>query len=87
MARRTVAFALPTPDLESLSPPSPTARTPAATPTQGAPLGAQRGTGIRAKAAGNGNGNGPRVMVVSGAGQGKAAKDAVARAAVLGDGP
>ena len=80
--KRTVALALPTPDLESLSAVADGAYAGCYTYDKGTPLGARRGTGIRAKAAGNGNG--PRVMVVSGAGQGKAAKDAVARAAVLG---
>ena len=80
--KRTVALALPTPDLESLSAVADGAYAGCYTYDKGAPLGARRGTGIRARAAANGNG--PRVMVVSGAGQGKAAKDAVARAAVLG---
>ena len=68
------------------SPPSPTAPSPGATPTTrrrpsadvaGTPA---RGTSTRARTPGSG----PRITVVSGAGQGKAAKDAVARAAVLG---
>ena len=80
--KRTVALALPTPDLESLSAVADGAYAGCYTYDKAAPLGARRGTGIRARAAANGNG--PRVMVVSGAGQGKAAKDAVARAAVLG---
>ena len=50
---------------------------------QAAPLGARRGTGLAAPRPRD-HGAGPRVLVVSGAGQGKAAKDAVARAAVLG---
>jgi len=80
--KRSVAVALPTPDLESLAAVADGAYAGCYVYDNGAPLGARRGTGIRAKAATTGNG--PRVMVVSSAGQGKAAKDAVARGAVLG---
>ena len=80
--KRSVAVALPTPDLESLAAVADGAYAGCYTYDKTAPLGARRGTGTRAKAATNGNG--PRVMVVSSAGQGKAAKDAVARGAVLG---
>jgi leucyl aminopeptidase len=80
--KRSIALALPTPDLESLSAVADGAYAGCYKYDKGAPLGARRGTGIRARSAGTANG--PRVMVVSGAGQGKAAKDAVARAAVLG---
>jgi len=81
--KRTVAVALPTPDLESLSAVADGAYAGCYAYDKSAPLGARRGTGLRASKAAA-NGAGPRVMVVSGAGQGKAAKDAVARAAVLG---
>ena len=59
----------------------PTVRSPAATPTTRRPLPARC-----AARRGRGRGQGARAPhpVVSGAGQGKAAKDAVARAAVLG---
>ncbi|HYN67824.1 MAG TPA: leucyl aminopeptidase [Ornithinibacter sp.] len=83
--KRTVAVALPTPDLESLSAVADGAWAGCYSYDKSAPLGARRGTGLRpssAKAAANGAS--PRVMVVSAAGQGKAAKDTVARAAVLG---
>jgi leucyl aminopeptidase len=82
--KRTVAVALPTPDLESLSAVADGAYAGCYSYDKSAPLGARRGTGSRASARTATNGAGPRVMVVSGAGQGKAARDAVARAAVLG---
>ncbi len=82
--KRAVAVALPTPDLESLSAVADGAYAGCYSYDKSAPLGARRGTGIRASAKAASNGAGPRLMVVSGAGQGKAAKDAVARAAVLG---
>ena len=83
--KRSVAVALPTPDLASLSAVADGAYAGCYAYDKSAPLGARRGTGLRnnAKAATT-NGAGPRVLVVSGAGQGKAAKDAVTRAAVLG---
>jgi len=80
--KRTVAVALPTPDLESLSAVADGAYAGCYSYDKSAPLGARRGTGARSK--GPADGAGPRVTVVSGAGQSKAAKDAVARAAVLG---
>ncbi|MFL6080380.1 MAG: leucyl aminopeptidase [Ornithinibacter sp.] len=82
--KRTVAVALPTPDLESLSAVADGAYAGCYVYDKSAPLGAGRGTGIRASAKAATTGAGPRLMVVSGAGQGKAAKDAVTRAAVLG---
>ncbi len=82
--KRTVAVALPTPDLESLSAVADGAYAGCYSYDKSAPLGVRRGTGIRSSAKAATSGAGPRVMVVSGAGQGKAAKDAVARAAVLG---
>ncbi len=81
--KRTVAVALPTPDLESLSAVADGAWAGCYTYDKAAPLGTRRGTGLRSAKVPAG-GAGPRVMVVSGAGQGKAARDAVARAAVLG---
>jgi leucyl aminopeptidase len=80
--KRTVVVALPTPDLESLSAVADGAYAGCYTYDKAAPLGARRGTGTRSRA--GEDGAGPRVMVVSGVGQGKAAKDAVTRAAVLG---
>ncbi len=82
--KRTVAVALPTPDLESLSAVADGAYAGCYTYDKSAPLGVRRGTGLRASTKATANGAGPRVMVVSGAGQGKAAKEAVTRAAVLG---
>jgi leucyl aminopeptidase len=82
--KRTVAVALPTPDLESLSAVADGAYAGCYAYDKSAPLGVRRGTGLRASSKAATNGAGPRVMVVSGAGQGKAAKDAVVRAAVLG---
>ena len=79
--KRTVAVALPTPDLESLSAVADGAYAGCYSYDKSAPLGTRRGTGARARAT---TSAGPRVMVVSGAGQGKAARDAVVRAAVLG---
>ena len=77
--KKTVAVALPTPDLESLSAVADGAYAGCYAYDKKAPQGARATSGRgAAKAAG------PRVQVVSGAGQGKAAKDAVARAAVLG---
>src|SRR6478609_1415366 len=63
--KRSVAVALPTPDLESLSAVADGAYAGCYAYEKSTPLGARRGTGIRARAAGNGSG--PRVMVVSGA--------------------
>lgn len=83
--KRTVAVALPTPDLESLSAVADGAYAGCYGYDKSAPLGARRGTGLRASSPRTtANGAGPRVMVVSAAGQGKAAKDVVTRAAVLG---
>ena len=84
--KRTVAVALPTPDLESLSAVADGAYAGCYAYDKSAPLAVRRGAGPRSTAAAKAatNGSGPRVLVVSGAGQGKAAKDAVARAAVLG---
>ncbi|HWO51771.1 MAG TPA: leucyl aminopeptidase [Ornithinibacter sp.] len=83
--KRSVAVALPTPDLASLSAVADGAYAGCYAYDKSAPLGARRGTGLRSNAkAATSNGAGPRVLVVSGAGQGKAAKDAVTRAAVLG---
>ena len=83
--KRSVAVALPTPDLASLSAVADGAYAGCYAYDKSAPLGARRGTGLRSNAkAATTNGAGPRVLVVSGAGQGKAAKDAVTRAAVLG---
>ena len=84
-SKRSVAVALPTPDLASLSAVADGAYAGCYAYDKSAPLGARRGTGLRSNAkAATSNGAGPRVLVVSGAGQGKAAKDAVTRAAVLG---
>ena len=77
--KRTVAVALPTPDVESLSAVADGSYAGCYAYDKQAPAGASAKPGRgAAKVAG------PRVQVVSGAGQGKAAKDAVARAAVLG---
>jgi leucyl aminopeptidase len=81
--KRTVAVALPTPDLESLSAVADGAYAGCYVYDKAAPLGVRRGAAGRGPARAGSSG-GPRVTVVSGAGQGKAAKDAVARAAVLG---
>ena len=82
-ASSTVAVALPTPDVESLSAVADGAYAGCYAYDKAAPLGRaprRPASGPRSAAPASG----PRVMVVSGAGQGKAAKDAVARAAVLG---
>src|SRR6476659_3353679 len=77
--KRTVAVALPTPDLESLSAVADGAYAGCYAYDRTAPLG-----GHPAGRRGAANSSGPRISVVSGAGQGKAARDVVARAAVLG---
>ncbi len=80
--KASVAVALPTPDLASLSAVADGAFAGCYSYDKSGPLPARRaGAGKgRATAASAG----PKVTVVSGAGAGKAAKDAVARAAVLG---
>ena len=80
--KKAVAVALPTPDVESLGAVADGAYAGCYTYDKAAPLG-----GRRAAAKAPASGAGPRVVVVSGTGQGKAARDAVARAAVLGCGP
>ncbi|GAA4406157.1 leucyl aminopeptidase [Fodinibacter luteus] len=80
--KRSVAVALPTPDVESLSAVADGAYAGCYAYDKSAPLGGRRTTARAAKPARAAVG--PRIMVVSGAGQGRAAKDAVARAAVLG---
>ena len=90
--KRTVAVALPTPDVESLSAVADGAyagcyRYDKAAPLTLALTPARRAVAARAVKAGTGaaaTASGPRVLVVSGAGQGRAAKDAVARAGILG---
>ena len=77
--KRTVAVALPTPDLESLSAVADGAYAGCYAYDRTAPLG-----GHPAGGRGAAKPSGPRISVVSGAGQGKAARDVVARAAVLG---
>ena len=77
--KKSVAVALPTPDVESLSAVADGAYAGCYAYDKKTPAGA-RATGGR----GSAKVPGPRIQVVSGAGQGKAAKDAVARAAVLG---
>ena len=77
--KKSVAVALPTPDVASLSAVADGAYAGCYAYDKKTPAGA-RATGGR----GSAKVPGPRIQVVSGAGQGKAAKDAVARAAVLG---
>ncbi|HSO63612.1 MAG TPA: leucyl aminopeptidase [Ornithinibacter sp.] len=77
--KKTVALALPTPDVQSLSAVADGAYAGCYDYDRTAPLG-----GRPAGGRGAARPAGPRVSVVSGAGLGKAAKDAVARAAVLG---
>ena len=77
--KRTVAVALPTPDLESLSAVADGAYAGCYAYDRTAPLG-----GHPAGRRGAAKSSGPRISVVSGVGQGKAARDVVDRAAVLG---
>ncbi len=77
--KKAVAVALPTPDVESLGAVADGAYAGCYAYDKAGPLG-----GRRAAAKAPASGAGPRVVVVSGTGQGKAARDAVARAAVLG---
>ena len=77
--KKAVAVALPTPDVESLGAVADGAYAGCYAYDKAAPLGGRRAA-VKAPA----SGAGPRVVVVSGTGQGKAARDAVARAAVLG---
>ncbi len=79
--KKSVAVALPTPDVESLSAVADGAYAGCYLYDKSAPLTSGRRSAARAAKA---VGAGPRVVVVSGAGQGKAAKDAVSRAGVLG---
>ena len=89
--KRTVAVALPTPDVESLSAVADGAYAGCYVYDRSAPL-AVVGTARRTVPARPGKptatagptASGPRVLVVSGAGQGRAAKDAVTRAGILG---
>ena len=84
-AKRTVAVALPTPDVQSVSAVADGAFAGCYTYDKAAPLGRRRGAPARGSSTRSATpGSGPRITVVSGAGQGKAAKDAVVRAAVLG---
>ena len=78
--KKTVGVALPTRDLQSVAAVADGAFAGCYVYDKAAPLGARRGSGSRSQR----TGSGPRVLVVSGAGQGKAAREAVARAAVLG---
>ncbi len=79
--KKSVAVALPTPDVESLSAVADGAYAGCYVYDKGAPLTfGRRGAAKGASSVGAG----PRVVVVSGTGQGRAAKDAVSRAAVLG---
>ena len=78
--KKTVAVALPTPDVESLAAVADGAYAGCyaydkATSTAGRRSGKERTSG---------DGSGPRITVVSGVGQGKAARDTVARAATVG---
>ncbi|MGG5257633.1 leucyl aminopeptidase [Phycicoccus avicenniae] len=79
--KKTVALALPTPDAESAGAVADGAWAGTYVYDKAAPLAAVRkGRGPAAKPASPG----PKVTVVSGAGQGKAVKDAVARSAIVG---
>ena len=80
-SKKAVAVALPTPDVESLAAVADGAYAGCYVYDKSAPLGPRRGGASRG---GQRTGSGPRVLVVSGAGQGKAAKEAVARAEALG---
>ena len=78
--KKAVAVALPTPDVESVAAVADGAYAGCYVYDKAAPLDPRRGGTPRGKR----TGSGPRVLVVSGAGQGKAAKEAVARAEALG---
>ena len=80
-AKKTVAVALPTPDVASVSAVADGAYAGCYVYDKTAPLKPGRRSSAKGSAP---VGAGPRITVVSGAGQGRAAKDAVARAAVLG---
>ena len=77
--KKAVAVALPTPDVDSVAAVADGAYAGCYLYDKVAPLGGRRASGKKAS-----SGAGPRILVVSGTGQGKAARDAVARAAVLG---
>lgn len=76
--KKAVGVALPTPDVESLSAVSDGAFAGCYVYDKAAPLPARKGRPAATPV------TGPKIVVVSGLGQGKAAKDAVARAGVLG---
>ncbi|MBT9254783.1 leucyl aminopeptidase [Phycicoccus sp. MAQZ13P-2] len=76
--KKAVGVALPTPDAESLSAVADGAFAGCYVYDKAAPLPARKGRPAAAPV------TGPKIVVVSGLGQGKAAKDAVARAGVLG---
>ena len=78
--KKSVAVALPTPDVESLSAVADGAYAGCYVYDKSGPIPARAGT-TKARTP---SASGPKITVVSGAGQAKAAKDAVARAAVLG---
>ncbi|WP_404348790.1 leucyl aminopeptidase [Phycicoccus jejuensis] len=76
--KKAVGVALPTPDAESLSAVADGAFAGCYVYDKAAPLPARKGRPAATPV------TGPKIVVVSGLGQGKAAKDAVARAGVLG---
>ncbi|QKE84518.1 leucyl aminopeptidase [Arthrobacter sp. NEB 688] len=76
--KKAVGVALPTPDTDSLSAVSDGAFAGCYVYDKAAPLPARKGRPAAAPV------TGPKIVVVSGLGQGKAAKDAVTRAGVLG---
>jgi leucyl aminopeptidase len=78
-AKKSVGVALPTPDVESVAAVADGAWAGTYVYDKAAPLAGRRGRGAAARPAA-----GPKVTVVSGAGQAKAVKDAVARAATVG---
>lgn len=80
--KTSVAVALPTPDLESLSAVADGAFAGCYAYDKSGPLPARRSGATQGSS--RGTSSGPRITVVSGAGQGRAAKEVVARAAVLG---
>ncbi len=89
--KRAIAVALPTPDVESLSAVADGAYAGCYLYDKAAPLTvvtpARRAVavrGVKTATTTAATASGPRVLVVSGAGQGRAAKDAVARAGILG---
>ncbi|MBM6404076.1 leucyl aminopeptidase [Phycicoccus sp. CSK15P-2] len=77
--KKTVAVALPTPDAESVAAVADGAFAGCYLYDKAAPL-----AGRRARKGGTAPGAGPKVTVVSGAGQGKAVREAVSRAGVVG---